>query len=83
MCCPDHTYNNPKRLEDLTENAMVRHEAAEALGSIASEQLLPILQKYSHDKEDVVSESCNVALDIHNYFNSNEFQYADGLQVVK
>ena len=62
---------------------MVRHEAAEALGSIASAKSLPLLEKYSKDKEDIVRESCCVALDIHDYFNSTEFQYADGLQKVQ
>lgn len=58
---------------------MVRHEAAEALGSIADDKTLPFIKKYATDKEDVVRESCEVALDIHNYFASDEFQYADGL----
>jgi len=59
---------------------MVRHEAAEALGAIASMECLPVLNDFVGDTEDVVKESCEVALDIHNYFTTNEFQYADGLQ---
>lgn len=45
---------------------MVRHEAAEALGGIATEDCLPILQEYA-TKEGVprvVKESCEVALDM-------------------
>lgn len=66
-------------LEDPTENHMVRHECAEALGSIATEECTKILGKYLNDKEAVVKESCEVALDITDYATSNEFQYANGL----
>jgi len=68
-----------KSLENGSENCMVRHEAAEALGAIASNTSVPLLTKYSTDSMPVVKESCVVALDIHKYFTSNEFQYADGL----
>jgi len=68
-------------LEASDENPMVRHEAAETLGSIATPQVMPILKKYATDTERVVRESCIVALDILEYFNSEQFQYADGLQV--
>ncbi|CAG0890001.1 unnamed protein product [Darwinula stevensoni] len=53
-----------QRLSDLTENEMVRHECAEALGSIATDEALAILHKYLNDSERVVRESCVVALDI-------------------
>ena len=45
---------------------MVRHEAAEALGGIATDECLPILKEYA-EREDVprvVRESCVVALDM-------------------
>jgi hypothetical protein len=53
---------------------MVRHEATEAVGAIASVESVTILQKYLHDKEDVVRESCEVALDIQEYFETDQFQ---------
>ena len=53
-----------KVLEDPTENLMVRHECAEALGAIASEQSVNILKQFLDDDEIVVKESCQVALDI-------------------
>lgn len=59
--------------------AMVRHECAEALGSIASSECLPILQQYSGDSERVVRESCQVALDMYEHEVNNEFQYANTL----
>lgn len=68
-----------ENLEDLKENPMVRHECAEALGSIAKDQCLTALEKYSKDQERVVKESCVVALDMYKYEQSNEFQYADSL----
>jgi len=66
-------------LEDENENHMVRHECAEALGAIATEKCVKILEKYLKDKEPVVKESCEVALDITDYENSNDFQYANSL----
>lgn len=66
-------------LERSAENPMVRHEAAEALGSIGKEECLAVLQRYRGDGERVVKESCEVALDMLQYENSEEFQYADGL----
>lgn len=66
-------------LERSGENPMVRHEAAEALGSIGKEECLAVLQCYREDKERVVKESCEVALDMLEYENSDQFQYADGL----
>lgn len=66
-------------LECSKENPMVRHEAAEALGSIGKEECLAVLHSYLRDQERVVKESCEVALDMLEYENSDKFQYADGL----
>lgn len=66
-------------LERSGENPMVRHEAAEALGSIGKEECLAVLQRYRGDGERIVKESCEVALDMLEYENSDQFQYADGL----
>lgn len=66
-------------LERSGESPMVRHEAAEALGSIGKEECLAVLQQYCGDGERVVKESCEVALDMLEYENSEQFQYADGL----
>lgn len=63
----------------MDESSMVRHECAEALGSIAKEPCVEVLKQYLHDKERVVKESCEVALDMSEYENSPEFQYADSL----
>ncbi|XP_072261067.1 deoxyhypusine hydroxylase [Pyxicephalus adspersus] len=63
-------------LELMDENPMVRHECAEALGSIAREDCLKALREHRNDAEQVVRESCEVALDMYNYENSGDFQYA-------
>ncbi|KAF9114161.1 hypothetical protein BGX27_011517 [Mortierella sp. AM989] len=68
-----------KVLSKLDEANMVRHEAAEALGSIATPECYPVLEKFRDDKERVVRESCIVALDMYEYENSGQLQYADGL----
>lgn len=67
---------------DTKENPMVRHECAEALGSIATDEAITVLQDYLKDSERVVRESCIVALDMSEYENSCQFQYADTLQKI-
>ena len=71
-----------ERLRDDGESPMVRHECAEALGSIAVPGLgvEEELAKYlSEEAPDVVRESCEIALDMADYNNSEEFQYANAL----
>ncbi|KAJ1936902.1 deoxyhypusine hydroxylase, partial [Linderina pennispora] len=63
-------------LGKVDEAPMVRHEAAEALGSIATPECNEILNKYINDPEPVVRDSCLVALDMYEHENSDEFQYA-------
>ncbi|AAS53797.2 AFR426Cp [Eremothecium gossypii ATCC 10895] len=58
------------------EAPMVRHEAAEALGSIATDDVLPVLKRHLQDKDEVVRESAAIALDMYDYENSNELEYA-------
>uniref|UniRef100_A0A915LT28 Small ribosomal subunit protein mS29 n=1 Tax=Meloidogyne javanica TaxID=6303 RepID=A0A915LT28_MELJA len=53
-----------ERLSSLDESGMVRHECAEALGSIGTEECRQILVEFLKDKERVVRESCEVALNI-------------------
>ena len=48
------------RRED--EHAMVRHEAAEALGAIGAPDALAILGEFSRDAEEILRDSCVVAL---------------------
>ena len=70
-------------LADRSEHAMVRHEAAEAIGSIAEDDSETVLASYASDAaEDViVMESVLVALDLADYWNSDEVSTAiDGEQ---
>ena len=70
-----------ERLKDNVENDMVRHECAEALGSIATDAIKDELEKYL-DKSvpSVIRESCVVALDFAEYNHStDQFQYANTL----
>jgi len=67
-------------LRDENEMDMVRHEAAEALGSIATDEIYEELGKYlAKSNPEVVRESCVVALDFADYNTSDQFQYADSL----
>ena len=56
-----------KVLNDTNEAAVVRHEAAEALGGIATPEVLPHLRTWYERKDspDVVKDSCEVALDMY------------------
>lgn len=67
-------------LARTTESPMVRHECAEALGAIARPACLAALREYITDPERVVRESCEVALDMYEYENGQDFQYTDGLE---
>ena len=54
-------------LQNAQESDMVRHEAAEALGGIATPEVFPYLEEYMtrEDAPVVVRESCQVALDMY------------------
>ncbi|TDH66587.1 uncharacterized protein CCR75_005622 [Bremia lactucae] len=54
-------------LTDVLDDAMVRHEAAEALGTIGAAQSLPILVKFSADPAPEVSDTCKLAVKLVNY----------------
>jgi len=71
-------------LRDVNELDMVRHECAEALGSIATDEVYEELSKYLNKSQpEVLRESCVVALDFADYNNTSEFQYADTLAKVE
>jgi len=65
-----------KRLERKDESPMVRHECAEALGSIATTECWTTLEQFVNDEARVVRESCQVALDMCEFERSGKFQYA-------
>ncbi|MDP7002631.1 MAG: HEAT repeat domain-containing protein [Candidatus Thalassarchaeaceae archaeon] len=65
------------RLEDLDEDLMVRHEAAEALGAIGDRTALETLERFSQDDEVVVAESCEVAIDLLNWVSNKKLEYHD------
>jgi len=67
-------------LRDTGENAMVRHECAEALGAISTDTCETALRQHLDDNVDVVRDSCVVALDMSEYEQAGQFEYADGLQ---
>ena len=59
------------------EESMVRHEAAEALGSLGDEEgVEDFLKKYLDDPEQVVRESVVVALDMADFERTGELEYA-------
>ena len=56
---------------------MVRHEAAEALGSLGEEPgVEDMLKEFLNDSEQVVRESVVVALDMAEYEKTGEMEYA-------
>ena len=56
---------------------MVRHEAAEALGSMGDEEgVEDILRRFLDDPEQVVRESVVVALDMAEFEKNGEREYA-------
>ncbi|KAF3935726.1 hypothetical protein ABW19_dt0208851 [Dactylella cylindrospora] len=65
-----------KVLADTNEDGMVRHEAAEALGSIGLPEIDEELKKYVNDPERLVRDSAIVALDMSEFEKSGELEYA-------
>lgn len=64
-------------LSNIEEASMVRHEAAEALGSLGGEEgVEETLKQFLHDKEAVVRESVIVALDMAEYEKGDQTEYA-------
>jgi deoxyhypusine monooxygenase len=60
-------------LADEREHCMVRHEAAEALGAVQDDpSVIEILKAFVNDKEQIVAESCRVAIDIYDHWNGPE-----------
>lgn len=66
-----------KGMEDVKEHGMVRHECAEALGAIGNDKSLEALVKYLYDPCDILRESVEVAVDIHNYMTGCEIEYCN------
>jgi deoxyhypusine monooxygenase len=64
-------------LSNVEEASMVRHEAAEALGSLGEEDgVEDILKDFLDDKEQVVRDSVIVALDMAEFEKGGEVEYA-------
>lgn len=64
-------------LSDVKEASMVRHEAAEALGSLGDEEgVEDVLKKFLDDPEQVVRDSIIVALDMAEFERNGEMEYA-------
>ena len=64
-------------LSNKEEQGMVRHEAAEALGSLGSEEgVEDMLKQFLEDEEQIVRESVVVALDMANFEKSGDREYA-------
>ena len=56
---------------------MVRHECAEALGAIATPECMEVIKQFCNDDQQVVRDSCLVALDmIEHEIDQEQFQYA-------
>lgn len=64
-------------LSNTKEESMVRHEAAEALGSLGDEEgVEDTLKKFLNDPEQVVRDSIIVALDMAEFEKNGEMEYA-------
>ncbi|CRG90597.1 deoxyhypusine monooxygenase [Talaromyces islandicus] len=77
LCHPASIPSLTATLSDLNEMGMVRHEAAEALGSLGDEEgVEEILKKFLDDPEQVVRDSIIVALDMAEYEKNGDKEYA-------
>ncbi|PIG79493.1 deoxyhypusine hydroxylase [Aspergillus arachidicola] len=77
LCHPASVPSLTETLSDQKEMGMVRHEAAEALGSLGDvEGVEDTLKKFLNDPEQVVRDSIIVALDMAEYEKNGEMEYA-------
>jgi deoxyhypusine monooxygenase len=56
------------------EHEMVRHEAAEALGAIGTMECVEFLRNYLDNDTNMLKESCQVALDVVDYWNKEDMK---------
>ncbi|KAG5735375.1 Deoxyhypusine hydroxylase [Termitomyces sp. T112] len=61
-----------KTLRDPTEDPMVRHEAAEAMGAISTSSSISVLKEFVSDSERSVRETCEIAIAKIEWDNSEE-----------
>ncbi|KAK7100966.1 deoxyhypusine hydroxylase-like [Littorina saxatilis] len=66
-------------LEDKAQEAMVRHEAGEALGAIGSPEVLDLLKRYSQDPVIEVAETCQLAVEHIEWQEKQRVQEEQGL----
>ncbi|KAK5000399.1 deoxyhypusine hydroxylase [Elasticomyces elasticus] len=75
-----HPASIPSLVQTLSnplEESMVRHEAAEALGSLGDEEgVTDVLKRFLNDPEQVVRDSIVVALDMAEFEKNGEIEYA-------
>nr|NVI76113.1 nero [Cucujiformia] len=57
-------------LESIEQEPIVRHEAAEALGAIGTDNVISYLLKYKNDSVSEVAETCELALDRINWYKT-------------
>lgn len=79
---PDSVEALEESLRRIDEHSMVRHESAEALGAIDGrwEDVQRILSEFQDDKDDVVRESCLVALDAADYWGHSSIGNQDEVE---
>lgn len=66
-------------LKDKKQEAMVRHEAGEALGAIGSPEVLNVLREYASDPQIEVAETCQLALQRIEWLNEKSSQESKNL----
>ena len=77
LCHPASIPSLIATLSNGSEAGMVRHEAAEALGSLGEEDgVEEALKKFLNDPEQVVRDSIIVALDMAEFEKNGEKEYA-------
>ncbi|KZF23289.1 Deoxyhypusine hydroxylase [Xylona heveae TC161] len=77
LCHPASIPALEEALRNKEEASMVRHEAAEALGSLGDEEGVDeLLKEFLNDPEQVVKESILVALDMAEFEKNGEMEYA-------
>jgi deoxyhypusine monooxygenase len=64
-------------LANLDAHVIARHEAAEALGAIGTDECIAALEEFRADADEAVAQSCVVALDVVNYWAGDAEEEAE------
>lgn len=66
-------------LEDETEDLLVRHESAEAIGAIGAVEYMDVLERFSSHPAPEIRETCKIATDLISWRQSQDLSKSENI----